>query len=76
MLEFLIGIKEGSGITASISVHNYISFLLTIFVIFGIVFELPVVSVLLTQLGLVKVEWMKKARKVVVVIILDRKSVV
>lgn len=69
MLEFLIGIKEGSGIAASISVHNYISFLLTIFVIFGIVFELPVVSVLLTQLGLVKVEWMKKARKVVIVII-------
>lgn len=69
MLEFLIGIREGSGIAASISVHNYISFLLTIFVIFGIVFELPVVSVLLTQLGLVKVEWMKKARKVVIVII-------
>ena len=69
MLEFLIGIKAGSGIAASISVHNYIAFLLTIFVIFGIVFELPVVSVLLTQLGLVKVEWMKKARKVVIVII-------
>lgn len=63
MLEFLIGITEGTYISAAISVHNYISFLLTIFVIFGVVFELPVVSVLLTQLGLIKVEWMKKARK-------------
>ena len=69
MLEFLIGIKAGTGIAASISVHNYISFLLTIFVIFGVVFELPVLSVLLTQLGLVKVGWMKKARKVTVVVI-------
>ena len=69
MLEFLIGIKAGTGIAASISVHNYISFLLTIFVIFGVVFELPVLSVLLTQLGLVKVGWMKKARKVIVVVI-------
>lgn len=69
MLKFLIGLREGSGISASISVHNYIAFLLTIFMIFGIVFELPVVSVLLTQLGLVKVEWMKRARKVVIVVI-------
>ena len=69
MLEFLIGIRVGTNIAASISVHNYISFLLTIFIIFGVVFELPVVSVLLTQLGLVKVEWMKKARKVIIVVI-------
>lgn len=69
MLEFLIGITEGTYISAAISVHNYISFLLTIFVIFGVVFELPVVSVLLTQLGLIKVEWMKKARKAIIVVI-------
>lgn len=69
MLDFLIGIRVGTEIAASISVHNYISFLLTIFVIFGVVFELPVLSVLLTQLGLVKVEWMRKARKVVIVVI-------
>lgn len=69
MLEFLIGIKAGTYITASISVQNYISFLLTVFLIFGIVFELPVLSVLLTQMGLVKVAWMKKGRRVVIVLI-------
>jgi sec-independent protein translocase protein TatC len=69
MLYFLIDISNGSDISASISVQNYISFLLTIFMIFGVVFELPVVSVLLTQLGLLKVEWMKKGRRVVIVVI-------
>ena len=64
MLHFLIGISAGSEITASISVQNYITFLLTIFMIFGIVFELPVISVLLTQMRLLKVEWMKKGRRV------------
>ena len=69
MLNFLISLSAGSDVTASISVQNYISFLLTIFMIMGIVFELPVIAVLLTQLGLVKVAWMKKARKAVIVII-------
>ena len=69
MLHFLIGISAGSQITPSISVQNYISFLLTIFMIFGIVFELPVVSVLLTQMGLLKVEWMRKGRRVLIVVI-------
>jgi sec-independent protein translocase protein TatC len=69
MLYFLISLSEGSGVQASISVQNYLSFLMTIFIIFGAVFELPVLSVLLTQMGLLKVEWMKKFRKVVIVVI-------
>jgi sec-independent protein translocase protein TatC len=69
MLRFLINVSIGSDITASISVQNYITFLLTIFMIFGVVFELPVVSVLLTQMGLLKVSWMKKGTRVVIIII-------
>ncbi|MBR2764916.1 MAG: twin-arginine translocase subunit TatC [Blautia sp.] len=69
MLNFLIGLSKGSNITAAVSVGNYISFLLTIFLVMGLVFELPVVAVVLTQLGLVKVEWMAKARKFVIVAI-------
>lgn len=69
MLRFLIQISEGSDITAAISVQSYISFLLTIFIIFGLIFELPVVSVLLTQLGLVKTSWMKKGRRIIIVVI-------
>ncbi len=69
MLYFLIDVSRGSGISASISVANYLSFLFTIFLIFGIVFELPVVSVLLTQMGLLKVKWMRKGRRFIIVII-------
>lgn len=69
MLQFLISLSLGSDVSASVSVANYVTFLMTIFLVLGAVFELPVVSVLLTQIGLVKVEWMKKFRKVMIVVI-------
>ena len=69
MLRFLIQFTGQVDVTASISIQSYVSFLLTVFVIFGLVFELPVVSVLLTGLGLVKAEWLVKGRKVMVVLI-------
>ena len=69
MLRFLIGLSRGSNVDASVSIANYIGFLMTIFLIMGIVFELPVVCVTLTSLGLLKVEWMVKFRKFVIIII-------
>lgn len=69
MLQFFISLGEGMEIAAAISVQSYISFLLTVFVIFGVVFELPVISVLLTQLGILKPEWLAKSRKVMIVVI-------
>ena len=69
MLRFLIQFTTQVNVSASISIEQYISFLLTVFVIFGLVFELPVVSVLLTALGLVRAEWLVKGRRVMVVVI-------
>lgn len=69
MLYFLIELSAGSQISASISVQSYLSFVFSIFVIFGIIFELPVLSVVLTQIGLVKVNWMKKGRRLIIVLI-------
>ncbi|MCD7957339.1 MAG: twin-arginine translocase subunit TatC [Lachnospiraceae bacterium] len=69
MLKFLIDISLGSTITAAISVEKYVSFLLTIFLVFGIIFEMPVVSVLLTQMGLLRVEWMKKGFRPAIIVI-------
>ena len=69
MLRFLIQFTGEVDVSASISIQSYISFLLTVFVIFGLVFELPVVTVLLTGLGIVKAEWLAKGRKVMIVII-------
>ena len=69
MLRFLIQFTGEVDVSASISIQSYISFLLTVFVIFGLVFELPVVTVLLTGLGIVKADWLARGRKVMIVII-------
>lgn len=69
MLRFLIRFSTEINVSASISIHEYVSFLLTVFVVFGAIFELPVASVLLTMLGILKAEWMVKARKPMIVVI-------
>ena len=69
VLRFLIQFTGQVDVSASISIQQYIGFLMTIFVVFGMVFELPVVSVLLTGLGLIKTDWLRKGRKIMIVII-------
>lgn len=69
MLYFLIHVGEGSAVTASISVQNYITFLMTVFICFGMIFELPVVTVLLTRMGMMHASWMKKGRRAMIVVI-------
>lgn len=69
MLYFLINFNTSGVITASISIQEYISFLLTVFMVFGIVFELPVVVVIFTMLGIIKPEYLIKFRKIMIVLI-------
>ena len=76
MLHFLIDLSRGSDITASISVQSYLTFLFSIFLIFGIIFELPVMSVVLTQVGILKTKWMRKGRKLIVICIFVISSLV
>ncbi|SFG25925.1 twin-arginine translocase subunit TatC [Oribacterium sp. WCC10] len=76
MLYFLLDMSKGVNVSAAISVGNYISFLMTIFIIFAVIFEFPVVSVLLSQLGIIKVKWMRKARKFMIVAIFFMAAIV
>ncbi len=69
MLRFLISFTGEVDVAASISIQQYISFLLTVFLIFGIVFEMPVVTVVLTALGILRAEWLAKGRKIMIVAI-------
>lgn len=69
MLRFLISFTGEVDVAASISIQQYISFLVTVFLIFGIVFEMPVVTSVLTMLGVLKQEWLKKGRKFMIVAI-------
>ena len=52
-----------------ISIGSYISFFLSFILIFGIVFELPVLLIGLMVLGVIKAEFLKAQRKVVIVAI-------
>lgn len=69
MLYFLINVGKTTAIVASISIENYIGFLLTVFVIFGVVFEMPVLTVIMTSLGFLKPSWMKSAFRYIIVLI-------
>ena len=69
MLYFLINFGKNLNVAASVSIREYIGFLTTVLLIFGIVFELPVISALLTSLGILKSSWMAKGRKFMIVVI-------
>ncbi|BBF43686.1 twin-arginine translocation protein TatC [Lachnospiraceae bacterium KM106-2] len=69
MLDFFYNVNTSSNISSFISIENYVGMLVMIFLIFGIVFELPVVTVILTQMGLLRPEWMVKGRPAAIVVI-------
>ncbi|MFQ5588895.1 MAG: twin-arginine translocase subunit TatC [Nitrospiria bacterium] len=62
-IRFLVNYGRESGITPMLSVSNYIDFNLKILLAFGIVFELPLVMVLLSKLGLLTPGFLIKNRK-------------
>jgi sec-independent protein translocase protein TatC len=68
MLNFLVTLEGSEYITASISIESYINLCLTIFIIFGCVFEMPLVTVILSRMGIANPEIMKKGRGVAIVI--------
>jgi sec-independent protein translocase protein TatC len=54
-------------ITPAPDIEAYFSFVITMFLAFGITFEIPIVVVVLVRMGLVSVEKLKEARPYVVV---------
>lgn len=67
MLKFFISINNNSGIEAQISIEKYLSLCLSILSMMGVVFEMPVLTILLTQMGFLKPEWLRKSRRIVIV---------
>ena len=68
-LTFFMSVDSHQSVKATISIQNYINFVMTTLITFGIIFEMPVVTILLSELGLLKTEWLTKSRKVVIVVI-------
>lgn len=62
-LEFLIDYGRSAGITPLISVSSYVDFNLKLLLAFGFIFELPLVMVLLAQMGFLSTEILSRNRK-------------
>lgn len=54
-------------ITPAPDIENYLSFVITMFLAFGVTFEIPVVVVLLVRFGVVSIEQLRLARPYVIV---------
>jgi sec-independent protein translocase protein TatC len=61
-LEFFIGLAPKE-IKANIAIDFYISFVVRILAVFGIIFQLPIMSYFLSKLGILKPSLMKKYRR-------------
>ena len=73
MLNFLISLKNdqilAETIKASISVASYLDFVLLMFIIFGCMFEMPLISVVLSRFGLLTPNMMNKLRPYAIILI-------
>jgi sec-independent protein translocase protein TatC len=63
---FIIGIAP-QGVAVMTDINKYLDFVITLFLAFGLTFEVPIVVVALALMGLVEVEKFKEARPYVIV---------
>jgi len=69
MLRFSMGFAR-DGLTPLIGMENFVSLLLTLLIAFGVMFELPLLVLALTALGLVRIETLQRQRRMVAVVLL------
>jgi sec-independent protein translocase protein TatC len=55
------------GVTMATDIDKYFNFVLTMFIVFGIAFEVPVVEVMLVKIGMVTVSQLQAMRRYVIV---------
>lgn len=68
MIQFFIGFQIDE-IRAMISFSNYLGFVIDTLLAFGLIFELPVIMIILTRFNIVTVRFFKKNRKYIILII-------
>lgn len=67
-LRFLLSFQSDK-LHATLSIANYIAFITKILLAFGIIFQLPVVSFFLTKMRIMKPQFLRKSRRIAVVLI-------
>ncbi len=68
-LRFFYSFNGSTDIAANISFQSYMNFVLSMLVVFGLIFEMPVLSFMLARLGVLKAEWLRKGRKYAVLLV-------
>ncbi len=68
MIQFFIGFQIDE-ISPMISFSSYLGFFLDTLIAFGLIFELPVIMIILTRFNIVTVKFLKKNRKYIILII-------
>jgi sec-independent protein translocase protein TatC len=69
-VRFLGTYQVSSDVENLLSLQSYMDTLLMMSLVFGVVFEIPVISWLLAMFGLLKAEWMQRYRRHAIVVIL------
>jgi len=67
-LSFLLNYKIGDFLMPMLSVGQYVDFCLKFILAFGAIFELPIVLIFLTKIGLVTPETLKRNRRLAIVL--------
>lgn len=61
---------ETADLVGTIRVNNYLSFIITLIIVFGIVFEMPILAFFLTRIGLITPQFLRSKRRYGIVVIL------
>ena len=69
VLSYLHYLSASAGVVATYSIYEFISFVITLTLILGIAFEVPLIIVFAVQLGLVQIATLKEYRRYVIVAI-------
>ena len=74
-LEFFVRIAIEE-VSSMLSIQSYVSFVNMMLLAFGLVFEMPVIIFLLSKLGIIKPEFLKKNRGIIIVAIFIFASII
>ncbi|WMJ85532.1 twin-arginine translocase subunit TatC [Anaerocolumna sp. MB42-C2] len=69
LLQYFLKVDTTQTIKPMISFANYVSFITSSLLTFGLIFEMPIISMVLSNLGFLKPQWLVKSRKAVIVAI-------
>lgn len=75
-VRFLGTYSVSADVRNMLSLQSYMDTLLMMSLVFGVIFELPVISWILAKFGLLKAEWMKRYRREAIVVILILAAVI